>query len=180
MLSRKTPLPNRYQQGAALVTSLLLLLVVTIVGVTAMQMTRMQERMAGNTRDRNLSLQGAEAALRNAERMIVMQNFRPIPCTAPPCNFWESGALPDNIGASNGAWWTTNARTYGTGAQELADLDEDPSYVIEEYLRVRIDGGVVQGEPNPDVRDFYVITARSTGASGQATVVLQSTYTRKY
>jgi Tfp pilus assembly protein PilX len=36
------------------------------------------------------------------------------------------------------------------------------------------------GQDPPDGRDFYQVTARSTGGSGQAEVVLQSTYTRKF
>ena len=39
------------QRGTILVTSMLILLVLTVLGVTAMQMTRMQEHMAGNSRD---------------------------------------------------------------------------------------------------------------------------------
>ena len=44
------------QRGAILVTSLLLLIVLTVLGVAMMRMTNMQERMAGNTRDVNLGV----------------------------------------------------------------------------------------------------------------------------
>jgi type IV pilus assembly protein PilX len=169
----------RAQRGAILVTSMLLLLVLTIIGITAMQMTRMQERMAGNTRDRNLALQAAEGALRDAEALVAAQQSRPITCDAAPCDFWEMGVLPIDLENSPALWWDANARTYGTPDQDMTDLAEDPASLVEEYLAVRIDGGVVQGEP-PAVRDFYVITARSTGGSGDANVVLQTTYTRMY
>ncbi len=59
--------PARRERGAILVTSLLLLVILTVLGVAIMKLTNMQERMAGNTRDVNLALQGAEAALRQAE-----------------------------------------------------------------------------------------------------------------
>ncbi|HPF28453.1 MAG TPA: PilX N-terminal domain-containing pilus assembly protein, partial [Steroidobacteraceae bacterium] len=62
---------SRAQRGAILVTSLLLLLVLTIIGLTAMRMTSLQERMAGSTRDLNLAFQGAEAALRDGETLIA-------------------------------------------------------------------------------------------------------------
>src|SRR5690349_1024962 len=84
------------QRGTALVTSLLLLLILTVIGVTAMQVTRMQERMAGNTRDLNLAFQGAEAALRNGEDMIAAEGFAPTPaagvCATAPCKFWDANA----------------------------------------------------------------------------------------
>lgn len=60
--------PPRPTRGAALVTSLLLLVVLTIVGVTSLGNTVLQERMAGNTRARDISFQAAEAALRDGER----------------------------------------------------------------------------------------------------------------
>ena len=44
-----------------------MLLIMTVLGVTAMQMSRMEERMAGNSRDINLAFQGAEAGLRDSE-----------------------------------------------------------------------------------------------------------------
>ena len=44
--------PSR-QRGAVLVVALLMLLIMTVLGVTAMQMSRMEERMAGNSRDIN-------------------------------------------------------------------------------------------------------------------------------
>ena len=72
----KTPAPHG-QRGAILVTALLLLLTLTIIGVSVVQMTRMQERMAGNARDLNLAFQGAEAALREGEQQIFDALARP-------------------------------------------------------------------------------------------------------
>jgi Tfp pilus assembly protein PilX len=58
------------QRGAALVVGLVLLVVITLVGVGAMQTTTLQEKMAGNLRDSNLSFQAAEAALRHCEGIL--------------------------------------------------------------------------------------------------------------
>ena len=43
------------QRGSVLIVSLILLLILTLVGVTAMNMTSMEERMAGNYRDHQLA-----------------------------------------------------------------------------------------------------------------------------
>ncbi len=59
-----------HQQGIALVVGLIFLLLMTLIGVTAIQTTSLDERMAGNVRDRNLAFQAAEAALRDAEQDI--------------------------------------------------------------------------------------------------------------
>lgn len=56
-----------HQQGAALVVSLIMLLLMTLVGVTAMQVTMMQEKMVANSRDINTAFQAAETALKRGE-----------------------------------------------------------------------------------------------------------------
>jgi type IV pilus assembly protein PilX len=61
--------PSR-QKGAVLIVALLFLVILTILGLTAMQGTTMEERMSGNSRDINVALQAAEAALRDARRDI--------------------------------------------------------------------------------------------------------------
>ena len=58
------------QGGAILIVTLLFLVILTMLGVTAMTGTTMEERMAGNTRDAQLALQAAEAAMRDARRDI--------------------------------------------------------------------------------------------------------------
>lgn len=55
------------QQGATLAIVLIFLVLVTLVGVTALTTTTLEERMAGNLKDRNLALQAAEAGLRDAK-----------------------------------------------------------------------------------------------------------------
>jgi|SRR5690554_3947735 len=59
-----------HQRGSALLVSLILLLLLTIVGVSAMQMTSLEERMSGNYRDHQIAFQAAEAALVEAEAFI--------------------------------------------------------------------------------------------------------------
>lgn len=62
---------KRSERGAVLLVSLIMLLLLTIIGVAAMRDTNLQERMAGNMRDRNLAFQAAEAGLRFAEQQIA-------------------------------------------------------------------------------------------------------------
>jgi type IV pilus assembly protein PilX len=172
------PQPHAAERGAVLVTSMLLLLVLTIIGVTVMQMSRMQERMAGNSRDVNLAFQAAEGALRNGESFIDAQDVRPIACSTSPCEVWLEEAASGSIANADETWWDTNGQGFGLEAME--GLSEEPVTAIEELGFVRTDGGLVMGQDPPDGRDFYQVTARSTGGSGLAEVVLQSTYTRKF
>ncbi len=76
------PPPFTGQRGAALITSLIFLIVLTLIGITAARMSGLEERMSGNLRDRSLAMQAAELALRDAEldilnsgRVVGVDNF---------------------------------------------------------------------------------------------------------
>lgn len=62
---------NRKQQGSALVISLLILLVLTIIGVTALNSTVMEEQMSSNFQTGNTAYQAAESAVNRAFTMIA-------------------------------------------------------------------------------------------------------------
>ena len=62
-------LPHK-QQGAVFITGLVFLVAISLLGVTAIKTSTLEERMAGNLRDRNLALQAAEMGLRYAEQHI--------------------------------------------------------------------------------------------------------------
>lgn len=58
------------QAGAALITSLIFLTVLTILGMSTLGTALLESRMSGNTRDRNLAFQSAEIGLRDAELYV--------------------------------------------------------------------------------------------------------------
>lgn len=57
------------QNGAVLFVALIMLLLLTIIGLTSIRGTSLQEGMAGNLREVNLSFQAAEAGLRAGEQL---------------------------------------------------------------------------------------------------------------
>lgn len=172
----------RKQRGAILVTSLLLLLVLTVLGIAMMKMTNMQERMAGNTRDMNMALQGAEAGLRSGEDQI--DPTRPGNSILDPatsiagCEICQPGVLPIALDRPSVFDWSTEGHEFGVvGSREFPELAEDPQYTVEEIAF--IEDSLINGhEYYEDGRVFYQVSAHSSGASGLANVVLQSTYAR--
>ncbi|HNC77604.1 MAG TPA: PilX N-terminal domain-containing pilus assembly protein, partial [Pseudomonadales bacterium] len=62
------------QRGAILVVGLIVLLLMTLLGLSIMGGNAVEEKMAGNERDRQIAFQAAEAALREGERLIVQTN----------------------------------------------------------------------------------------------------------
>jgi type IV pilus assembly protein PilX len=163
------------QRGAALITALLLLVVLTILGLSVMQMSRVQEKMAGNTRDINVGFETAEATLRNAEALIRAQPGQPIPCPDNSCPY-RSDDLGD-IANQPSDWWANNAQAFADGSgNPMTGVKDNPRYVIEQIA-------VLPDVPDPTdpaaIRTFYRVTARSTGASGLSNTIVQSTFARK-
>jgi len=165
------------QKGAALAISLIMLLLLTIIGVTAMQSTTMQERMAGNSRERNNAFQIAEAALRVAETYLV-NNLNPTFVDSSTTDS-ANGLYFENTTASN-AWYLTQtsnnakAATRNTGDDTIYG-DATYGYVIEELEPVTSEDLSANA---PVTNQHYRITARGTGPAGTAVVLLQSTYKR--
>lgn len=148
------------QQGSALIIALVFLLVMTLIGTTAMQGTSQQEGMAGNVRNRNLAFQAAEAALRDAENAL-------------------DGGVTGIALVPNRDWvnfdWTT-ATAY---ASALDQLVAQPSYVIENVGWVTMSGGENLAVNAPGMgSEFYRITARGLGGTADAIVILQTVYKR--
>jgi type IV pilus assembly protein PilX len=183
-MSKQASLPNNSlsrirQRGATLVVALMILLVLTVLGLASMQVTRMEERMAGNSRDVNLAFQGAEAGLRDAEERIRVQASRPTTCIAMPCWVWRKDFLTPDLRDQPLTWWTTNATEYGVaGTREVTDVTRDPLVVVEDLGFVP--DSLAVGHGPPEGRNFYKITADSSGASDTAEAILESTYTRRY
>ena len=88
MSTHRRSLPSS-QKGMVLVVSLIFLLLLTLLGVSAMQNATMQEKMASSVMVRNQSFQFAEAALRLGETAVQQKNLVPAKCNsnatcAPP------------------------------------------------------------------------------------------------
>ena len=62
---------GRSQRGAILMISLIFLVILTLIGISAMSTTTFEEKMAGSSRDWNLAFAAAEAAVRDAEYDIT-------------------------------------------------------------------------------------------------------------
>ena len=62
---------QRAQSGIVLPIVLIFLVVMTLIGITAIRNVTLEERMAGNSRDQQLAFQAAEEALRFCERQIL-------------------------------------------------------------------------------------------------------------
>jgi type IV pilus assembly protein PilX len=164
----------RRQHGVVLFVALIMLMVMTLIGVTGMQNSSMEEKMVSNVRDSDLSFQAAEAALREAEtslQVAVLKEFdgsntglyQPAARGNPP--LWEVSST----------WTAAGSQSY-TGS--LAYLSARPQYIIEELPPVPDPkGSVAADEPLPETR-VYRVTARGVGGTDKAITMLQAAFKR--
>lgn len=180
---KHTPYPP--QRGAALIVGLIILLLMTLIGVFAMRGSIMQEKMATNQRDRELAIQAAEIALRDAERFIASLNNRPDPTVGGTnsniytLNSTNLDPHPNNAvpwwhePERNATWWTNN----GVASILPSNVATAPRYIIEEIGLKTFDA--IEGKPKAGVY-YYRITARGTGASAVSRALLQTTVVKEY
>lgn len=167
---------DRRQPGFALVVGLVFLLMMTLIGITAIQTSTLEERMAGNTRDRSIAVQGAEMAVRAGEQVAMTRatgDFR-----SGQLGLFDLASLPQPTDPENAASWTTGNSL--ALAFTTPGLSAAPMYWVQLEQEVKINNknkGIGGADDTLDAQVFS-ITARSTGGSGNAAVVLRSTVRR--
>lgn len=191
MRNRKKILQRRAaQRGAALVISMLILIVLTIIGVSAMQSTTIEERMARNMRDKAVAFQAGELALTAGENWIDTQLTRPIPvgtCAAPPCDVWDVDDINPGVAPwwqnklHDQAFWQAQARSF-TGP--VSGVENAPRFVVEEQVFARdnltIGTGPITGKTYYRVTSRGATGAPTAGATDRAQVVIQSTFVKRF
>ena len=65
------PNPLNNQRGVVLVAGLLILVILSLLGITTMQTSTIEEKMTSNMSQRQLAFQAAEAALRQDRKSVV-------------------------------------------------------------------------------------------------------------
>lgn len=157
---------RRSQSGAVLLVALVLLVILTLIGVSVMEGSVVQERMAGNALDKTRALQAAEAALREGERQAS-----------------QGPATLDNMDLAEG-WWQGRTNQFWLSDQSRstvfntndAGLANQPRYVVE-YHDMVCDNSETPSAAN--CMRIYRITSRGWGFHPNTTVTLQSIFSRR-
>ena len=172
-----------HQKGAVLIVSLIILLMLTLIGLSAIQSTSLEEKMAGNYRDQNLSFQAAETTLREGEGWIAKQTSEPVlssaSCTSD-CTVWDKDALFAALSANsyldNSLWADSRAETATTTIPGVAAA---PKYFLELSSIKRDTLNIGQQQDNT-YQAFYGVVAEGIGGTANSRTILQSTYTRRF
>lgn len=178
IINRNHRLHRASQKGVALVMSMVFLLILTLIGVTAMNTSALEERMAGNMVDKNYALQAAESALLAGEQWIINQGVLPVFSPPQPndgLHLPSTGQYP--------VWYETTGVWTGTDIINyvgLGKVKSQPKFIIE-YMgksstgKSKGTGGGYGAPSNPEI-DVFRVTARGTGGTDDAVTMVQSTY----
>lgn len=184
---------RQQQTGVALPAALILLILVTMVGLSAIRGTTMQQKMTSNLYDRGIALQNAEAGLnvaikrydeevaKKTQANLIWHNCQIVTCRANP---FEDTSLP-----------ATKLHTVSTGTTETTYTASNvavgqPQYVMEDMGSYGSGNGSgsqstsAENEGNDQIQPgkpgtFIRITVRSAnpaaaGADSRAIVTLQA------
>jgi len=167
-----TQINSQTQNGMALVVSLIMLLLMTLLTISSMRTTILEEKIAGNYKDRNTAFQASEAGLRAGENYLRTTLVLPI-FDGSTIGLYQ----PTTSGAAR--WeivdWTDASEAVAYVG--LADVADQPNYIIEELQPVSESGGSLEVGTALENR-FYRITSQAVGGTATAVVMLQSTYKR--
>ncbi len=172
----------RGQNGIALVTSLLVLVLVTLLALSAVSTSVFEERMAGNTRDRSLAFESAEYALREAQDFLAGSVLPSFSSTGGASGAYYRDLNTSPSGQKEEVYWRDthdwNAHAItATKTNGVLSGQAQPKYVIEEYPAISC-VGFSKKWPPPPPRNVYRVTARAQGQTTEAVVILQSWYDR--
>lgn len=169
----------RHQKGAVLLTSLLILLVLTLLALSGMQGSQLQEKMTSAVREGQTALEAAEHAVREGEEYLENQ-------TVTLGNFGSSGGLytradaPDPM--DDDTWDAANNKSIAADGFPGA-LAVKPRFFIE-YI------GITSSQESPgdlqitNYDDFtggskplgFRIVGWSSGRSGETRRIVEAYY----
>ncbi len=174
------------QAGAVLPITLILMVLMTLVGLSTLNTSVMSERMAGNFNSVNVAFQATEAALRDAEQDLRCEGCRdgdavPIhlingltgftdTCRAGLCFFGTTNKEVLNDSDVNGDVLANQFITYGakTDAGTISGTAQQAKYIIE--------GKQVWPPGAAGWKYYYVITAVGNGKTEASKAVLREKF----
>jgi type IV pilus assembly protein PilX len=131
----------RGQRGAVLFVTLILLMILTIIGVTAARLQTGEAVMARNDHNHQLAMQAAEAALRDAETNINIGTW-----TIP--QFAQNGS---------GLYVLDTEVQGGTGTSIADSINWNANYPNPNPAALTYTGPALAGEPTPPMPTQVVI-----------------------
>ena len=189
------------QNGSVLIIGLVMLLLITFIGISAISTSKLEMKMANNDRSRQLAMQAAEAALREGEQVAASTNAASLAsdtCSGGYCTTrggyvagsvarintsrsadWcdaADGYIPERwqsgCGGTSLEVWTTAGRSFEYSGTAIPDVVQAPRYIIE-YIQ---DVDCYDAPVDSFGCQLFRITALGYGSSTNNPIMLQSVF----
>lgn len=162
----------QYQTGAVLAISMLTVLIMTILGISAMGNNIMEEKMVNNDRHYKTAMHAAELALREAENQIDPDaTYSNILTTSTPNNGLYLASTPSTV------WWeSVNWDNASQVRTSLSSTSDRPLNYIVEQLPVPASAKDSKEAGTALKKNYYRLTSRALVEGTKAKVMLQSTF----
>lgn len=179
-------LRSHSQQGVALIMSLVMLLILTILGVSSVQTTSMQERMSRNARDTNLAFQSAESAISEAE--VYLGGVTTLtPFQSANTDGRYDAAEDGRVDLSSFDWDepSNNDRHFKVVGTTLDGVAAQPRYIVEFIKTVvsdedRLNLDNIGQDTGSGRTQIFRVTAYGTGGTDAAHVMIQTTFGKRF
>jgi len=171
---------NKKQTGAVLFISLIMLTVISLIAVSSMQSSNLQELMAGNGQDQITAFEAAESAIREAEARLTSGEFVLADFDSDTSD-GRFELMYDEV------WNEIDWDTESILAQSIDGVSSAPRFVIQ-YLgnvtaddlavNVNVDNAYNQTSVGATgtISQLFRVTARGTGSSNNSVAVIESVF----
>lgn len=174
---KKHILNNTKQNGATLIISLIMLMLLTLIGISGASNITLIERITGNASDKAATKQVCELTLREGEAYVSALVNMPKASSAPSASnpVWALGAASTS-GSLDSSWMKSDWPTEAVSSEEASNA----SYFIE-MLKPRKDSLSPRNDygSGPSATYFYR-TSSSAASNRSASTVCQSTYAKRF
>lgn len=154
------------QSGVVLVVAMIMLVLMTLIGVTAMSVNGLEEKMAGNYRDQNIAFQAAEATLLEGEKYILAKDVNATVYNGSGGLLGQTDTEPANFFELT--WSDTNSVKTSDSFASQFGLSQNPRFIIQ----------WIQPGPAGSNQNYFRITAKAVGRSPGTQIILQEVFVR--
>jgi type IV pilus assembly protein PilX len=160
------------QQGLALVSALLMLVIITLLGVSLFLGVTLQQKAAGNSLQKTRALEVAQSVVNAAENWLNTESQKqaPLACSSNVSNFRLCAVAP-SAPADPATWVNAGATQVALPQLKVSATGGTDTYATNPVVWITFLGRATMGPGS-----LYEIDAQATGGNSNTVAVIQTVY----
>jgi type IV pilus assembly protein PilX len=160
-----------HQGGLALVSALLMLVIITLLGVSLFLGVTLQQKAAGNSLQKTRALEVAQSAVTAAENWLNTESSKQVPmsCSSSASNFRLCSMTPTN--PADPSTWSGGATQVDLPNLKVSTTGGIDTYAAHPAVWITYLGRATMGPGN-----LYEIDAQARGGNANTVAVIQTVY----